>query len=640
MKQHKSLFFRALLCLLLPASCLLKPAVLHAQNSGLTGLWTGALSSDSNSVRKDQSFEIALTEYKGKVYGYSRSEFIVNDTLYYILKRVKGEITGDTCEVKDDEIISYNFRGKLDKGVKVISTFYRNKVDSTWYLAGKWKTSQTKKFYSVTGKVDLEEEKDLQASKIFPHLEELKLAEDVAFYKEQKQGPVIAKIAKPERFKSEYTDLVIKNETTQPVIVSAKPAVSEIGTGNKELGITNKPVAASTPDNNINSVAVKAESKNVNPVTTKTEIAKTNPDQESFANPSNPIQNPNTPVNKVEPVVVKAESTNTKPEITKTEIAKTNPNQESITNPSNPVQNPNTQVNKDEPVVVKAESTNTKPVITKTEIAKTNPNQTSITNPSNSVQNPNTPVNKIEPVVVKTEPINAKPVIAKTEIAKTNPNQTSITNPSNPVQNPNTPVNKVEPVVVKTESTYTKPVITKTEIAKTESNQTNTIKPSNSIQSVSKPVMDKPETALKESNQANPINPSNPVNPLPSRPEAALAIDKRKSDVSQIVYYRADSLELVLYDNGEIDGDTVSVLMNNEFIFTKQGLKASAAKKMIYLPAGSNEDFTITLYAENLGKYPPNTGLLVIHDGEDTYNLRFSADYDKNARILFKRKRE
>lgn len=625
MKQHKSLFFRALLCLLLPATCFLKPAALHAQNSGLTGLWTGALSSDSNSVRKDQSFEIALTEYKGKVYGYSRSEFIVNDTLYYILKRVKGEITGDTCEVKDDEIISYNFRGKLDKGVKVISTFYRNKVDSTWYLAGKWKTSQTKKFYSVTGKVDLEEEKDLQASKIFPHLEELKLAEDVAFYKEQKQGPVIVKIAKPERFKSEYTDLVIKNEPTPPVTVSAKPAVSEIGTGKKELGITDKPVAASNPDNNMNSVTVKTESKNVNPVTTKSEIAKTDLNPSNPTIPSNSVQTVSTPVNKAEPV------------ITKTEIAKTNPNQTSISNPSNPVQNPNTPVNKVEPVVVKAESTNTKPAITKTEIAKTNPNQTSITNPSNSVQNPNNPVNKIEPVVVKTEPTNARPVITNTEIAKTNPNQVNNSNPSNPVQKPGTPVNKTEPVIVKAETTNTKPVITNTEIAKTEPNQTNTIKPSNSVPTVSNPVTDKPEAALKESDPANPINPSNPV---PARPEAALAIDRRKSDVSQIVYYRADSLELVLYDNGEIDGDTVSVLMNNEFIFTKQGLKASAAKKMIYLPAGSNEDFTITLYAENLGKYPPNTGLLVIHDGEDTYNLRFSADYDKNARILFKRKRE
>ena len=118
------------------------------------------MSNDSTTARKDQSFEIALTEYKGKVYGYSCSEFIVNDTLFYIVKRVKGTIQGDICEVTDDEIIAYNFRGKLDKGVKVTSTFRRNNTDSTWYLEGTWKTNATKRSYSVTGKVGLKEEND------------------------------------------------------------------------------------------------------------------------------------------------------------------------------------------------------------------------------------------------------------------------------------------------------------------------------------------------------------------------------------------------------------------------------------------------------------------------------------------------
>ena len=92
----------------------------------------------ATTVRKDQSFEIALTEYKGKVYGYSRSEFIVDDTLYYIVKRVKGTIEGDVCEVTDDEIMSYNFRGRLDKGIKVISTFQqksnRQHLVLRWHL--------------------------------------------------------------------------------------------------------------------------------------------------------------------------------------------------------------------------------------------------------------------------------------------------------------------------------------------------------------------------------------------------------------------------------------------------------------------------------------------------------------------------
>ncbi|MBK8301435.1 MAG: hypothetical protein IPK90_13585 [Chitinophagaceae bacterium] len=58
--------------------------------------------------------------------------------------------------------------------------------------------------------------------------------------------------------------------------------------------------------------------------------------------------------------------------------------------------------------------------------------------------------------------------------------------------------------------------------------------------------------------------------------------------------FKSDSLELSLYDNGEIDGDTVSVFMNGEEIMAKQGLKGSAIKKTIYIIPG-NEDFTLLI---------------------------------------------
>ena len=106
-----------------------------------------------------------------------------------------------------------------------------------------------------------------------------------------------------------------------------------------------------------------------------------------------------------------------------------------------------------------------------------------------------------------------------------------------------------------------------------------------------------------------------------------------------MVNFKSDSLELSLYDNGEIDGDTVSVFMNGEVIMAKQGLKASAIKKTIYIRQGDQEDFTLVLFADNLGKYPPNTGLLVVHDGEDTYHLRFSSDFEKSSGIVFHRQK-
>ena len=121
-------------------------------------------------------------------------------------------------------------------------------------------------------------------------------------------------------------------------------------------------------------------------------------------------------------------------------------------------------------------------------------------------------------------------------------------------------------------------------------------------------------------------------------PFAAALVKERKTAPPQEVNFKSDSLELALYDNGEVDGDTVSVLMNGEIILAKQGLKTSAIKKTIYIQPGTDE-FTLVLYAENLGKYPPNTGLLVVHDGEERYQVRFSADLQQNASVIFRRKK-
>jgi hypothetical protein len=451
---------------------LLFPIFFHAQS--LTGLWIGALSNDSTTTRKDQSFEIALTEYKGKVYGYSRSEFIVNDTLYYIVKRVKGIIEGDACEVTDEEIIAYNFRGKLDKGIKVTSTFRRNKNDSTWYLDGTWKTNATRKYYSVTGKVSLEEEKDLTASKIFPHLEELNKASEVAFYNERKEG------------KNDNTITGIKDKTeskSEPVSLSKQTT-----------GLKQEDVVSQKP------VMNKSTSENV-----------------ASADP-----------NKSEIISVKTNAAN----------AKENPALEK------------------------------KEIVTK-------------------------PVAKQNVIITKTE----QPVAAKKAETKINI----------PVPGPTNPVTENK----KTETITTVPA-TNTNVAA----NTNTEKKV-TVVTASNPVAKKPaEDVIKKS----------------------AVIEGRKSEFSQEVNFKSDSLLLSLYDNGEIDGDTVSIYMNGDVIMPRQGLKSAAIRKTIYLPAES-EEFTLVMFAESLGKYPPNTGLLVIRDGDDVYNLRFSSDFQKSSGILFRRKK-
>ena len=220
----------------------------------LSGLWMGSLNNDSTSVRKDQSFEIVLSQYKEKVTGYSRNTFMVNDTLYYIVKRVKGTIVGNVCEVKDDYVVSHNFPKKPEKGVKVTSIFHRSETDSTWNLAGDWKTSKTKKYYAVSGKVDLKEEKDPSVSKLFPHLEELGLDQDV---------PVFAAVKKS-------ADLTSSKSAPAPA-AAKEVAVIKPTTKNEvaKIPVSNKP-AATVPVVVRKPESTTATPTTVPPVTTET----------------------------------------------------------------------------------------------------------------------------------------------------------------------------------------------------------------------------------------------------------------------------------------------------------------------------------------------------------------------------------
>jgi type II secretory pathway component HofQ len=124
---------------------------------------------------------------------------------------------------------------------------------------------------------------------------------------------------------------------------------------------------------------------------------------------------------------------------------------------------------------------------------------------------------------------------------------------------------------------------------------------------------------------------------LVSKPAAS--VNERQTIVQKTVSFTSDSLLLTLYDNGEVDGDTVSVLLNGQLVLEKQGLSTVAIKKTIYIPANTDR-MELVMYAESLGSIPPNTGLLVIRDGKQLYEVRFSGDLQKNASIVFNRKKE
>jgi hypothetical protein len=127
-------------------------------------------------------------------------------------------------------------------------------------------------------------------------------------------------------------------------------------------------------------------------------------------------------------------------------------------------------------------------------------------------------------------------------------------------------------------------------------------------------------------------------NPFQPPPEVAKVL-KRERTVLQTINYTNDSLHLEFFDNGEIDGDTVSVLINNRFVVEKLGLLSRSFHKTVFINAASTDSAELVLYAENLGSIPPNTGVLIITDGAERYELRFRADMQKNAVIVLRKRK-
>ncbi|MBM3412563.1 MAG: hypothetical protein FJY19_04190 [Bacteroidetes bacterium] len=94
------------------------------------------------------------------------------------------------------------------------------------------------------------------------------------------------------------------------------------------------------------------------------------------------------------------------------------------------------------------------------------------------------------------------------------------------------------------------------------------------------------------------------------------------------------TIEIELFDNGQIDKDTVSVYVNNRPVVYHQMLKAQPIPIRLSIHAKKNIQ-EVVMVGENLGTIPPNTALMIIKAGEQRYQLYLAADEKRNALVRF-----
>jgi len=113
-----------------------------------------------------------------------------------------------------------------------------------------------------------------------------------------------------------------------------------------------------------------------------------------------------------------------------------------------------------------------------------------------------------------------------------------------------------------------------------------------------------------------------------------LKFEKRVNTVLKTIPIKNETFTVDFYDNGEIDGDSISVFYNGNLLLSHKRL----SNKPITLTLSFDPDKAINelvMYAENLGEIPPNTALMIVHDGENRYEARITSDTEKNGTIRF-----
>lgn len=112
-----------------------------------------------------------------------------------------------------------------------------------------------------------------------------------------------------------------------------------------------------------------------------------------------------------------------------------------------------------------------------------------------------------------------------------------------------------------------------------------------------------------------------------------IGFEKRNNAVLRTVEVENATVKIELYDNGEVDGDSISLFYNSKILLAHKRL--TEAPILLEIPVTYEEENELVMYADNLGTLPPNTALMIVRDGNKRYEVRITSDLKKSGTIKF-----
>lgn len=140
------------------------------------------------------------------------------------------------------------------------------------------------------------------------------------------------------------------------------------------------------------------------------------------------------------------------------------------------------------------------------------------------------------------------------------------------------------------------------------------------------------ETVKVPKNNADDVQKKIPVSPKLPVPKD---LKERSNNLVKTLTTSSPDIKIELFDNGDIDGDTITVYDNNRVIAYRQGLTSKPIT--LYVKASEFEPVhEFVMVANNLGSIPPNTALMVVTSGGKRYEVFMSADEKQNAKVVIR----
>lgn len=122
----------------------------------------------------------------------------------------------------------------------------------------------------------------------------------------------------------------------------------------------------------------------------------------------------------------------------------------------------------------------------------------------------------------------------------------------------------------------------------------------------------------------------------PKTPTIREKFTERKKVLVTEIPLEGDSIELRFFDNAQVDGDSISLFLNNQMLFTHVRLtdKAYSLRLSVNDLSENNE---LVMVAENLGSIPPNTSYMLAIVGDKRYEAQLASTENSSAMIRLRK---